>query len=65
MEAEEIAKNLMDTLKTLSEMQSAHTRVIDKMSDRLLRAVNMISVMQTQIENLEKRVKTLEKEAKE
>lgn len=39
MEAEKIAKDLMDTLKAVSDTQSTQTRVIDKLSDGLLHAV--------------------------
>ena len=65
MEAEKIVEELMDTLKAVSDTQSSQTRIIDKLSDGLLRTVTVISSMKTEIENLEKRVETLEKEAKE
>ena len=65
MEAEKIVKELMDTLKAVSDTQSSQTRIIDKLSDGLLRTVTVISSMKTEIENLENRIETLEKEAKE
>lgn len=64
MEAEKIAKELMDTLKAVSDTQSTQTRVIDKLSDGLLHAVDVIGSMKIEIEILKKRVETLEKEAK-
>ena len=65
MEAEKIAKDLMEMLKAVSDTQSVQTRVIDKLSDGLLRTVNVLGSMKTEIETLKKRVETLEKEAKE
>ena len=65
MEAEKTVKELMDTLKAVSDTQSSQTRIIDKLSDGLLRATRVISDMTYEIKTLKKRVETLEKEAKE
>ena len=65
MEAEKIAKDLMDTLKVVSDTQSTQTRVIDKLSDGLLHAVYVIGKLETQIKNLENRIETLERRVQE
>ena len=58
MEAEKIIKDLMDTLKAVSDTQSTQTRVIDKLSDGLLRAVNVIGELKSRVEILEDQVKS-------
>jgi len=65
MEVEKIVKDLMDTLKAVSDTQSTQIRVIDKLSDGLLHAVDVIGSMKSEIENLKKRVETLEKGGRE
>ena len=63
MEAEEIAKDLMDTLKAVSDTQSTQTHVINKLSDGLLRTTYIISEMKDEIRLLKKRIEILEKGA--
>lgn len=58
MEAEKIVKDLMETLKAVSDTQSTQTRVIDRLSDGLLRAVNVIGELKTRVEILEVQVKS-------
>ena len=58
MEAEKIVKDLMDTLKAVSDTQSTQTRVIDKLSDGLLRAVNVIGELKSRVDILEVQVKS-------
>ena len=64
MAAEEIVKDLMDTLKAVSDTQSTQSCVIDKLSDGLLRTTCIISEMKDEIRLLKKRIEILEKGAK-
>lgn len=59
MEAEAIAKNLMDTLKTLSETQSTQTRVLDKLSDGLQDIVSVLGELKTRVNILEAQMQAL------
>lgn len=61
MEAEKITEELFGILNSMSDTQKHQTTVIDKLTDGLARAVNIIDSMRNQIKLLEKRVETLEK----
>lgn len=61
--AEQLLNDLMEIIKTVSDTQSSHSRVLDKLADGLLRATSVISDMKDEINLLKKRVEILEKEA--
>lgn len=57
-EAEKQLREWLETIRTISDTQSTQTRVIDKLSDGLLRAVNVISELKTRVEILETQINT-------
>lgn len=65
METEKIAEELFGILNSMSDTQKHQTTVIDKLTDGLARAVNIIDNMQQHIKLLEKRIETLEKGGRE
>ena len=64
METEKIAEELLGILNSMSDAQKHQTTIIDKLTDGLARAVNIIDSMRNQIKSLEERVETLEKGGK-
>lgn len=58
-EAEKQLREWLETIRTISDTQATQTRVIDKLSDGLLRAVNVIGELKTRVEILEVQIKTI------
>ena len=58
--AEQLLNDLMEIIKTVSDTQSSQSRVIDKLSDGLLRATCVLSNMKNEISLLKKQVEILE-----
>ena len=58
-EAEKQLREWLETIRTISDTQATQTRVIDRLSDGLLRAVNVIGELKTRVEILEVQIKTI------
>ena len=58
-EAEKQLREWLETVRTISDTQATQARVIDKLSDGLLRAVNVIGELKTRVEILETQIKTI------
>lgn len=58
-EAEKQLREWLETIRTISDTQTTQARVIDKLSDGLLTAINIIGELRTRVEILEAQIKTI------